>query len=61
MPQGEVAGRVLHCEAGNHQWTRQLSRGRLPRSCPEHRTPDAKSQHAKGSAATTQSPEAIAS
>ena len=30
---------VLHCEIGNHLWTRDAQRGRPPKNCPEHQPP----------------------
>jgi hypothetical protein len=26
----------LHCELGNHEWSRESQRGRRPVNCPEH-------------------------
>lgn len=28
---------TLHCEIGNHEWTREPTRGRKPRNCDEHK------------------------
>ena len=33
----ELAPEVLHCIAGDHDWSRENRRGRAPASCPEHR------------------------
>lgn len=26
----------LHCEIGNHSWTREVQRGKKPKNCPDH-------------------------
>lgn len=28
---------TLHCQIGNHEWTRETKRGRKPINCPEHK------------------------
>jgi hypothetical protein len=28
--------RTLHCKLGNHDWSRESQKGRLPINCPEH-------------------------
>lgn len=27
---------TLHCEKGNHDWTREKKRGKKPKNCPDH-------------------------
>lgn len=28
--------RTLYCKAGDHEWEREVKRGRVPENCPEH-------------------------
>lgn len=32
-----MATESLHCENGDHDWTRERKRGKKPTSCPEHK------------------------
>lgn len=42
-----MTAQTLHCQRGNHDWSREPTRGRMPTNCPEHsvETPTAASLH----------------